>query len=156
MSSHARPSMEAEPSHAETPDLATARNAVVDGRWAEAVYHFRDSDEHEKLSADDLDSYGEALWWTGRNREAIVVRERAFAAHDSAGDVQRATVTALALVDYNNNWNGTGVASGWARRVERLLAGRPESKEQGGLERIRLNMALHRGDLDAALAHADE
>lgn len=148
--------MRTEPAPVEALDLHVARDAISEGRWTDAVERFRAADEQGRLGADDLDSYGEAIWWTGRIREAIQVRERAFAAHQAAGDVQRAAVTGLALVNYNNNWNGTGVASGWARRVERLLDGRPESKEHGGLARIRLNMALHQGDLDAALASADE
>ena len=148
--------MRTEPAPVESLDLPMARDAISEGRWTDAVERFRAADEQGRLSADDLDSYGEAIWWTGRIRDAIQVRERAFAAHQAGGDVQRAAATALALVNYHNNWNGTGVASGWARRVERLLDGRPESKEHGGLARIRLNMALHHGDLDAALASADE
>lgn len=117
--------------------------------------HFGKAEQQGPLDRDDLDAYGEAAWWSGRLRDAIAIRERAFAAHQAAGDVNRAAAAGLSLVGHYQNANGASVASGWTRRVERLLADRPESKEHGGLERVRLNAALHHGDLEGALAAAE-
>lgn len=145
--------------HAETGDASSpsirARTAFAERRWADALALFAEADAGGTLTADDLDSYGEVAWWTGRLGDVIAARERAYAAHLAAGDASRAAAAALNLsADYSHLLE-SGVASGWVRRAERLLEPLPPSRQHGYLERAHLNTALHHGALDQALEHAD-
>jgi len=155
MPSHDRPVKATQPPSADDATLAMARAALADGLWSDAVGHFRAADEQGRLTPDELDSYGEAAWWVGRLTDAIAIRERAFAAHQAAGDTIRSAAAALALAADYSHRNKPAVASGWVHRAERLLRDLPESKEHGSLERTRLSAAMHHGDLDSALASAD-
>ncbi len=137
-------------------ELATGRLALAERRWSDAIGHLQIADETQSLDGDDLDGLGEASWWLGRLADAIAYRERAFAAHDAAGDRISAARTALALVTYLTQQVESSIAAGWLRRAERLLDGQPECVVHGWLLRPRLNQAIGRGDLEAALAQADQ
>src|SRR3990170_3301208 len=135
--------------------LAAGRLALAESRWPDVVANLSVADAAGLLSGDDLDGLGEATWWLGHLGEAISLRERAFAAHTAAGDRLRAARAALALVADYAQRSKSSIGAGWLRRAERLLDGEPESVAHGWLLRPRLNQALGRGDLDAALALAD-
>lgn len=137
-------------------ELAAGRMALVERRWSDAIGHLQIADDTQSLDGDDLDGLGEASWWLGRLGDAIAYRERAFAAHDAAGDRINAARTALALVTYLTQQVESSIAAGWLRRAERLLDGQPECVAHGWLLRPRLNQAIGRGDLEAALALADQ
>lgn len=133
-----------------------ARDAATAQRWGEAFDLLTQADERGTLDRDDLDRFGEAAWWLGRLGTAIEVRERAYAAHLTAGDKPRAATAALALAnDYGHRLQGS-MSSGWVSRAERLLAGMPESAEHGYLARARLSGALGTGDLDEAVHWAQQ
>lgn len=135
--------------------LLAAREALAERRWVEACAGFHAADEAGLLERHDFDGYGEAAWWTGQLATAIRARERAFAAHLAAGDPQRAAGAALAVAnDYGHRLQHS-LVTGWVRRAERLLERLPESAEHAWLARSRLNAALSRGDLDAALREAE-
>ena len=136
--------------------LDAARVAVNEHRWTDAFAAFRAADAAGILDRDDLNRYGDAAWWTGQLTTAIRVRERAFSAHLKADDRRPAAATALALAnDYGHRLQGS-LVTGWVKRAERILETLPESPEHALLARARLNAALSRGDLDAALGHADD
>lgn len=138
-----------------TETVDAARVAIAAHRWREAFDLLKKADEQGILEPDDLDGYGASAWWIGQLGTAIEVRERSYAAHLKAGDKARAAATALALAsDYSHRLQ-VSMANGWVGSAERLLAAMPESSEHGLLERARLNKALSRGDLEAALRHAD-
>ena len=137
-------------------ELAAGRMALVERRWFDAIGHLQIADETQSLDGDDLDGLGEASWWLGRLGDAIAYRERSFAAHDAAGDRISAARTALALVTYLTQQVESSIAAGWLRRAERLLERQPECAGHGWLLRPRLNQAIGRGDLEAALALADQ
>src|SRR3972149_2352544 len=99
---------------------------------------------------------GAASWWPGRLGDAIAYRERAFAAHAAAGDRTNAARSALALVTYLTQQVESSIAAGWLRRAERLLDGQPTCVVHGWLLRPRLNQAIARGDLEAALALSEQ
>jgi class 3 adenylate cyclase len=130
--------------------------ALVERRWSDAIGHLQIADETQSLDGVDLDGLGEASWWLGRLGDAIAFRERAFAAHDAAGNRIDAARTALALVTYLTQQVESSIAAGWLRRAERLLDGQPECVAHGWLLRPRLGQAIGRGDLEAALALADQ
>lgn len=137
-------------------ELASGRAALLERRWSDAVASLGAASSTHSLEGTDLDGLGQASWWLGRLGDAIAYRERAFAAHDAAGDRLPAARTALALVADHSQRSESSIAAGWLRRAERLLDDQPESDVHGWLMRPHLNRALGRGDLDAALELADQ
>ena len=69
--------------------LEVARNAAARHAWREAHTAYSGADGAE-LEPQDLESFGEAAWWTGRLDEAIGLRERAHSAYTAAGDKRAA------------------------------------------------------------------
>ncbi len=135
--------------------LGQAREAMAQYRWLEAVEGFAAADLLEPLSARDLTSYADAMWWAGRLADAMTLRERAFGAHTAANDRDAAARVALRLAADHGQRREGPLSSAWVKRAEKLLAGLPPSNLHGWLERPRINAALHRGAVDEALAHAD-
>jgi class 3 adenylate cyclase len=130
---------------------------LAENRWADAFELLAATDAEDPGSLDraDLDGYGEAAWWLGRIGDAIEIRERAFAAHQAAGDRAKSAMAALALAnDHSHRLEGS-VASGWVKRAERLLADQPEGREHAYLQRPFIGAALARGAFDDALDRAE-
>ncbi len=138
-----------------SPVLDRARRALAKRSWAEAIALFDDADAEGGLEAADLETYGEAAWWMGQLGLAIELRERAFTGYSGAGDRRRAAGVALSLANDYSHRQQSSIASGWVRRAERLLAGLPESREHGLLERPFLITALGTGDFEGALERAE-
>ena len=121
--------------------LDAAREAASRHAWREAYDGYSSADGQD-LTPEDLESFAEAAWWTGRLDEAITLRERAYAGFASAGDKLSAARLALML-----SWDhfARGAVSGfqgWFAKGERLLAGAPESVEHGQLALARAYKAL--------------
>ena len=155
MTSHGPRPPSVDPATPPTGPLAAGRVALAERRWTDVLELLGAADAIGPLGGTDLDGLGEASWWMGRLADAIAYRERAFAAHNGAGDRVAAAQAALALATDNLHRSESSIAAGWLRRAERLLDGQPESPAHGWLVRARLNQALGRGDLEAALAGAD-
>jgi class 3 adenylate cyclase len=136
-------------------ELTAGRTAFEERRWSDAIEMLTAAATSHPLEGGDLDALGEACWWLGRLTDAIAQRERAFSAHESAGDHVAAARTALALVADHGQRLESSLSAGWLRRAERLLDGQQESIAHGWLFRPRLNQALGRGDLEEALSIAD-
>ena len=69
---------------------AAARDAASRQSWREAFEAYASLDP-ASLSAEDLEWYGEAAWWSGKLNDAVRLRERAYAALiDSSGWVRMA------------------------------------------------------------------
>ena len=118
--------------------LDAARSAASRFAWREA-YDAYSSVDRSTLTPEDLESFGDAAWWTGRLDDAIKFRERAYAGYSSAGD--KISAARLAL---NLSWDHEGraafaVSQGWFATAQRLLEGLPESIEHG---RVVLTEAL--------------
>jgi class 3 adenylate cyclase len=131
--------------------LDDARAAAARQAWRAAHAAYANV-ESATLTAADLESYGEAAWWSGKLEEAIAHRERAYAAYTAADDALGAARMALTLSwDYQGR-GSFAVAGGWLANAERLLADRPESSEQGQLLLIHaLNAMFAEGDLERAV-----
>jgi class 3 adenylate cyclase len=136
--------------------IDAAREAVSRGAWREAYGVFSGLDA-ATLTPEDLESFGDAAWWTGKLDEAIKQRELAFARFSAAGDKLSAARLALTL-----SWDYEGraafaVSQGWFATAQRLLEGREESVEHG---RVILTQALGammaEGDLPKAIGLFDE
>jgi class 3 adenylate cyclase len=131
--------------------LEEARAAVARQAWRAAYSAFAGVDPAELLAA-DLESYGEAAWWSGQIEEAIRHRERAFAAYTAAGDPLGAARMAVTLSwDYEGR-GAFAVAGGWIASAERHLVGLPTAPEHGRLTLTHALTAMFaEGDLDKAL-----
>ena len=136
--------------------LEAARGAATRLAWREAHATFSGVGEAD-LGPEDLELFGEAAWWTGKLDQAIRLRERAYAAYTTAGDLRGAARMALTLSwDYEGR-GSFSVANGWFATAERLLADLPESPEHGRALLIQALTALFaEGDLERAEARFDE
>jgi tetratricopeptide (TPR) repeat protein len=136
--------------------LEQARGAAAQQSWR-AAYGAYGTVVASELTAADLESFGEAAWWSGRLDEAIRHREKAFAAYTSAGDARGAARMALTLAwDYEGK-GSFAVAGGWLANAERLLADLEEVPEHGRLLLMHALAALFaEGDFDRAVALFDE
>jgi class 3 adenylate cyclase len=130
--------------------LEEARSAAGRQAWRQAYAAYGDVADVE-LAASDLETYGEAAWWSGMLDEAIALRERAHSAYSAAEDTLGAARTALLLAwDYEGR-GSFAVAGGWLAKAERLLAGVPESPEHARLLLMHAIAALYaEGDLEKA------
>ena len=130
--------------------LEAGREAARRHAWRDAYDLLRSADENGALAADDLESLGDAAWWTGRLDEAIGLRERAYAAFVEAGEPRRAAMVTVPLaMDYGLR-GALSVATGWISRGERLLAEEPEGVEHGRLSLMRGTTSLDLGELEQA------
>jgi class 3 adenylate cyclase len=130
--------------------LEAGREAARRHACRDAYELLRRADQDGKLTAEDLENFAEAAWWTGHLEEAIALRERGYAAFVEAGEVRRAgRLAAMLSIDYGNR-GAMSVASGWLARAERLLVGEEDCLEHGLLALVRGMTALDRGELDTA------
>ncbi|HSJ94475.1 MAG TPA: hypothetical protein VK896_10620, partial [Gaiellaceae bacterium] len=135
--------------------IEEARAAAARGAWREAYATYDAAPD--TLAAADLETYGEAAWWSGKLDEAISLRERAYAAYSAAGDTFGSARMAITLAwDYEGR-GSFAVSNGWLQTAERLLDGVPEAPEHA---RLRLTQAITavfaEGDLERADALFDE
>jgi len=136
--------------------LEEARAAAARQSWRAAYGSFGDVGD-AVLTASDLESFGEAAWWSGKLDEAISLRERAYAAYATAGDLLGAARMALTLQwDYEAR-GSFAVASGWIANAERLLAELPEAPEHARLRLIKALVAMFaQGEYERAITLFDE
>jgi class 3 adenylate cyclase len=136
--------------------LEEARAAAARQSWRAAYGSFGDVGD-AVLTASDLESFGEAAWWSGKLDEAISLRERAYAAYATAGDLLGAARMALTLQwDYEAR-GSFAVANGWIANAERLLAELPEAPEHARLQLIKALVAMFaQGEYERAITLFDE
>ena len=136
--------------------LNEARTSVAQWAWDRAYDLFSTVAASRTLGPDDLDRFAKAAYWTGRSDRSISIRETAYAAHLERGDDHRAALCALTLRrEYISNMQDS-LASGWLKRAEHLLEGRPESfadnaSADGYLAIAHADAARARGDFARAL-----
>jgi class 3 adenylate cyclase len=130
--------------------LEDARAAAARQAWRSAYGAYSGLGDAD-LTAADLESYGEAAWWSGKLDEAIALRERAYAAYSAGDDALGAARMALTLSwDYEGR-GSFAVSGGWLSNAERLLAELPEAPEHGRLLLMHALMALYaEGDFTRA------
>src|SRR5215211_949745 len=131
--------------------LDAARSAAARHAWRD-TYEAYSLVRNEELTPADLESFGDAAWWTGRLDEAINLRERSYAGYAAADERLDAARLALTL-----SWDHMGrgvfaVSHGWFANAERLLDGQPESVEHARLTLSRATTAIFaEGDLARAI-----
>ena len=121
--------------------LDAARRATARHGWHDAHDAYSIADAQD-LTPEDLESFAQAAWWTGRLDEAVSLRERAYAGFASPGDKLSAARTALLLSwDYLAR-DAVSVFQGWVAKAERLIEALPESVEHGHLALSRAYRAM--------------
>jgi class 3 adenylate cyclase len=134
--------------------VAAGREAIARHAWNEAFELLSEADRTQELNADELALLGDAAWWAGRFRDAISVRERAFAAYMTLGQkVNAATMALRVAIDHDRSLSQS-LAAGWYGKAERLLEGEPESPAHGVLAREKAFHSFLKGDLEKALEQA--
>ena len=58
------------------PDRRRLDAALSEGRWTDALLDLAAAEARRPLGSDDLESYGEALWWSGPDVDALEQAER--------------------------------------------------------------------------------
>jgi class 3 adenylate cyclase len=135
--------------------LDAGREAIVRYAWREAFDLLTEADAQVGLEPDDLQSLGEAAWWTGRLDDCIDARQRAYSAYVQSGNDRQAAMVALAVAKDYYAKQASAVGTAWLNRAQRLLEHDPESVEYGYLERMRGVLAFEGNrDFDQALDHA--
>jgi len=133
--------------------LVEGHEALAGGDWAGARDAFQAA-----LSVTDspeaLDGLARALWWLREERDAVVHRERAYAAFRRDGELARAARIALWLSrEYALAFGNEAAARGWLARAERLLRDVAPGAEQGWLDLARSERERD-GEASARLASA--
>ena len=106
-------------------DLESALAAYGDGAWKDACAAFAAAEAGgSRLSAEDLDRYGNAELFSGEPNPTIL--ERAFEAYEHGGQVHEAARVAIDLAAIHAVRGKSSLAMGWGRRAERVLEGHPE------------------------------
>jgi len=136
--------------------LTAGRAAIAAHEWESGYSILSAEDLQEQLTAEDLESIGEAAFWTGRPRDCVRFRERAFAAYSQERVFCAAAGVALNLCFDYFAQRQYAVGNGWLAKATRLLADEPECREQGLLADTLAHIQIPQGNLDAALAGARE
>jgi class 3 adenylate cyclase len=133
--------------------LRAAREAASRHAWRE-TYDAYSGVAKPDLTAEDLERFAEAAWWTGKLDEAINLRERSYAAFVAAGEQLKAARIALVLSWDHSGRGAFAVSHGWFANAERLLEGEPESSEHALLALARaVNLMFAEGKLSDAITH---
>jgi class 3 adenylate cyclase len=133
--------------------LTVARDAASRQSWRDAFEAYTNLDA-SSLSADDLERFGEAAWWSGKLGQAIRLREQAYVAYAAESRNLDAARVALTLNWDETNRGAFAVAQGWFATAERQLEDQPESVEHGRVALARAANALFaEGNYPFAIEH---
>ncbi len=120
----------------ETADiLILARQAHRAHDWATAAAHF-DAAGAERLNADDLAAYADALWWLGRVEDNLRLMAAACEAFLADSRPAEAAWVATMLGIFHMGRGDEPQAMGWIGRAGRLLEGIPECPAHGLLMQV--------------------
>jgi DNA-binding CsgD family transcriptional regulator len=123
------------------------------GDWSSAQSLF-EAALGEGEAPEALDGLGQALWWQNDLRQAMELRERAYALFVRRGDLRAAVGIAVFLAREHFTVHGNfAVSAGWVARAERLVSEVGDCPERGWLEMLKGRVAP---DGDQMLRHADE
>ena len=127
----------------EHPDnLTQARRAYSAQDWATAASHF-DAVAADRLTADDLAAYADAVWWLGRIEDNLRLNAVACDAFLADSRPVEAAWAAMLLGIFHLARGDEPQGMGWIGRAGRLLKGIPECPVHGYL--------LHLTEVEASL-----
>jgi DNA-binding winged helix-turn-helix (wHTH) protein/tetratricopeptide (TPR) repeat protein len=146
------------PLEASTPaaGVAEARAACDRNEWAAACEAFAAADARSALPAEEVELWGRAAICAGLGPGAVQALERVVAERDAAGDSQAAARAILLLVQIRIDHRQAVIARGLLQRADRYLDSKTPSVERGHFAWMASRMALAGGDVDTALALAEE
>ena len=124
--------VEGKPVDENTDNLARARQAYGAQDWATAAAHF-DAVAAERLSADDLAAYADAVWWLGRIEDNLRLGAAAYNAFLADSRPAEAARTATVLGIFHTARGDEPQAVGWLGRAGRLAEDVPECTAHGYL-----------------------
>jgi hypothetical protein len=134
-----------------------ARDAHRRREWQDARDGFRAAAERAPLSTDDMDAWADAAWWLGLVDESIRAGSEAYRLFLADGRPRRAATSAVGVAVNHFLRGEAAEGSGWVSRAQRLMAGEPESADQGFLRYLlEVEGALDGPDLDRVVATARE
>jgi class 3 adenylate cyclase len=132
------------------------REAIARHDWLTAFDALTAADQDATLSGDDLEALALSAFFVARSAVALDVKERAFKAHESAGNAERAAYLAISIARDYSFQAKQAISSAWLHRAERLLGSDGETYPHGYLALVRSEGARAAGDIDGALALAEQ
>ena len=115
-----------------TDSLTQARTAHAARDWATAAAHF-DAVLPDRLAADDLAAYADAVWWLGRIDDNLRLNAAACDALLAESRPAEAAWAALVLGIFHMSRGDEPLGMGWIGRAGRLAEGIPECPVHGWL-----------------------
>ena len=124
--------VEEKPVDENTDNLARAREAHGAQDWATAAASF-DAVAADRLRADDLAAYADAVWWLGRIEDNLRLSAAAYNAFLADSLPADAALTATVLGIFHTARGDDPQAAGWLGRAGRLAEDVPECTAHGYL-----------------------
>lgn len=137
-------------------DLAEARAASERSDWDAACDGYEAAEACAPLSTPDVLQWGRTAICAGRGPNAVLALERVVGQCDAAGDPLGAARAVLLLVQIRIDQKQAALARGLLQRAARYLEGQGPCPERGDFAWMSSRMALGGGDIEQALAMADE
>ncbi len=135
--------------------VQAGRDALAAHDWQTAFEQLSMADRDGKLSAADLEALALSAFFTAQADLEVGVKERAFAAYESEGNVVRAAYVALDIARTYAFTGKPAIASAWKRRAEKLIGPDGDTFAHGYLALLSSEAAGLAGDIDGALALAE-
>ena len=136
--------------------VQAARQALVGHDWTAAFEAFGTAELTTTLSGEDLEGFAQAAFFVAKADLQVDIKERAFKAYEAEGDTNRAAYLAIDI-GRTYGYAGKGaIASAWVRRAEKILGAEGDGYAHGYLALVRSEVARQRGDIDGALALAEQ
>lgn len=136
--------------------LAEAHAAIARKAWPKAFELLSAADDAGTLGARDLEALALASFFAGQPEREDDARERAFRAWLEEGDEIRAAFVAISHARNQGRLGKISLAAGWVKRAERLLPEGGDTYAHGYLLLVRSEGAAMQGDIDGALALAEQ
>ena len=136
--------------------IARARSALDGHEWQAAFEAFTAADAMRPLDGAQLEGLARAAFFVARADIEADASERAFRAYEAAGDHRRAAYIAIQLARMYGYQGQGAISSVWLRRAERLVADDDDGDIQGYLAVVHSEAARAVGDMDRAVAYAEE
>ena len=117
---------------AQSDDLTQARRAYAARDWTATASHF-DAVAADRLTADDLAAYADAVWWLGRVEDNLRLNAAACNAFLADSRPAEAALAAIVLGLFHVARGDEPQGMGWISRAQRLAEGIPDSSVHGYL-----------------------
>ena len=135
--------------------VRAGRAAIARHEWAIAFDNLTMADHATGLSGDDLEAYALAAFFVAQAARSLDIRERAFKAHEAAGNSERAAYMAIDIARDYSYQGRQAIATAWLHRAERIIGSEGDTYPHGYLALVRSEAARAAGDIDTAVGLAE-